>query len=144
MEIETESTKVNWDDVVRLFQSVGWGQRDPIEVRSAFDRSSRKAFAFDGKNLVGFGRTIDDGRLYATIVDVVVSPTHQKQGVGRAIVLSLQDRLKGFLVVTLTASVEVQAFYSRLGWRLLKTGMLSDNYISPSTTVTSPHSERHC
>jgi GNAT superfamily N-acetyltransferase len=90
----------------------------------AFGRSTFKVFVFDGDELVGFGRTIDDGKFYATLVDVVVAPAHQRKGVGRAIVEDLQDRLKGFLVVTLTAAPEVQHFYRRLGWRMASTGMI--------------------
>jgi len=122
--IERDDATISWDQVAGLFQSVGWGKRDPKEIRTAFGRSTFKAFAFDDVELVGFGRTIDDGRFYATVVDVVVSPTHQRMGIGRAIVEDLQDRLKGFLVLTLTASPDVQPFYHRLGWRNQTTAMI--------------------
>jgi GNAT superfamily N-acetyltransferase len=103
---------------------VGWGTRDPNDIRAAFAHSTIKAFAFDGAELVGFGRTIDDGKFYATVVDVVVSPEYQRKGIGREIVEDLQSRLKGFLVVTLTASPDVQPFYRRLGWRNQTTAMI--------------------
>ena len=100
------------------------GEWDPKDVRAAFARSTLKAFAFEGPELVGFGRTIDDGQFYATVVDVVVSPTHQRKGIGRAIVEDLQARMEGFLVMTLTASPDVQPFYRRLGWRKQSTAMI--------------------
>lgn len=124
MRIDRNDHTVSWDHVVGLFQAVGWGERDPNEVRAAFARSTFKAFAFEGDDLIGFGRTIDDGQFYATVVDVVVSPSHQRKGVGRAIVEDLQSRMKGFLVVTLTASPDVQPFYRRLGWRNQTTAMI--------------------
>jgi GNAT superfamily N-acetyltransferase len=124
MRIETDDAEVSWVQVAALFAAVGWGARDPDEIRAAFGRSTFKAFAYDGGELIGFGRTIDDGRFYATVVDVVVSPAHQRRGVGRAIVEDLQGRMKGFLVVTLTAAPEVQPFYKKLGWRMLTTGMI--------------------
>jgi aralkylamine N-acetyltransferase len=124
MRIETDDAGVSWAQVAALFAAVGWGARDPDEIRAAFSRSTFKAFAYDGGELLGFGRTIDDGRFYATIVDVVVSPAYQRKGVGRAIVEDLQRRMKGFLVVTLTAAPAVQPFYKRLGWKMLTTGMI--------------------
>jgi GNAT superfamily N-acetyltransferase len=124
MRIERDDSGISWAHVAALFQAVGWGARDPNEVREAFGRSTFKAFAFEGAELLGFGRTIDDGRFYATVVDVVVSPAHQGRGIGRAIVEDLQERLKGFLVVTLTAAPPVQPFYRKLGWRKLITGMI--------------------
>jgi hypothetical protein len=37
---------------------------------------------------------------------------------------SLQSRLKGFLVVTLTAVADVQPFYAKLGWCKMTTRMI--------------------
>jgi GNAT superfamily N-acetyltransferase len=62
--------------------------------------------------------------MVAFLVDFVVSPAHQRQGVGRAIVADLQETLSGFLLVTLTAARDVQPFYRKLGWRTLTTGMI--------------------
>ena len=124
MRIKRSDESVSWQQVAALFQAVGWGQRDPNAIQSAFARSSFKAFAFDGDELVGFGRTIDDGRFYATVVDVVVHPAHQQKGIGKAIVQDLQSRLEGFLIVTLTAAPDVQPFYGRLGWRKQTTAMI--------------------
>jgi GNAT superfamily N-acetyltransferase len=115
---------VDWREVVALFQAAGWGERDTTEIATAFARCPVRAFAFDGDTLVGVGRAIDDGRYYATIVDVVVSPAHQRRGVGRAIVAALQARLTGYLLVTLTAAPEVQGFYQRLGWQRQGTAMI--------------------
>jgi GNAT superfamily N-acetyltransferase len=124
MRIERDDGEISWTQVTALFRAVGWGERDPEDVRAAFSRSTFKAFAFEGDELLGFGRTTDDGKFYAMVVDVVVSPAHQRKGIGRAIVEDLQSRMKGFLVVTLTATPDVQPFYKRLGWRHLATGMI--------------------
>jgi hypothetical protein len=32
--------------------------------------------------------------------------------------------MKGFLLITLTATPEGQPFYKKLGWRILRTGMI--------------------
>jgi GNAT superfamily N-acetyltransferase len=124
MRIESDERAVSWERVVELFRAVGWRDRDPEEVERAFARSSFKAFVFDGDELVGFGRTVDDGQFYASIVDVVVAPRSQGQGVGRAIVEELQRCLGGFLAVTLTAAPGVQGFYRRLGWENQTTAMI--------------------
>lgn len=124
MRIERTDRNVSWDAVAALFHDVGWGNRQPREIHAAFDRSSIKTFAFEDADLIGFGRAIDDSRYYATIVDVVVSPKHQRRGIGRAILEDLHRQLDGYLVVTLTALPEVQPFYQRLGWRKLTTGMM--------------------
>jgi ribosomal protein S18 acetylase RimI-like enzyme len=119
-----DDASVNWDDVAYLFKSVGWGRREPEDLRAAFSKSTFKCFAFDDAKLVGFGRTIDDGRYMATIVDMIVRPEYQRRGIGHQIMQNLQARLTGFLYVTLTAVSEAQPFYEKLGWRKMKTGMI--------------------
>jgi len=94
--IETGDSDVNWTDVAELFHAMAWGERQPDHLRAAFGHSTFKCFAFDGTKLVGFGRTIDDGGYYATLVDVVVHPDYQRKGVGRQIMRTLQDAMKGF------------------------------------------------
>jgi aralkylamine N-acetyltransferase len=88
--IQTNDSGINWTEVANLFTSVGWGNRDPHDVRVAFNKSTFACFAFDDSKLVGFGRTIDDGKYYATVVDVVVHPEYQRQSIGRQIMQNLQ------------------------------------------------------
>ena len=122
--IQTDDSGVSWTEVANLFTAIGWGRREPDQLEAAFGKSTFQRFAFDGTKLVGFGRTIDDGVYYATVVDMVIDPDYQRQGVGTQIMQSLQSALKGFLITTLTAVPQVQPFYARLGWRTLKTGMM--------------------
>jgi aralkylamine N-acetyltransferase len=122
--IETDDSGIDWTDVANLFQAVGWGQREPDDLRAAFGKSTFKCFAFDDKRLVGFGRTIDDGKYMAAVVDMIVDPDYQRYGIGRQIMQNLQGRLTGFLYVTLTAAADAQPFYEKLGWRKMTTGMI--------------------
>jgi GNAT superfamily N-acetyltransferase len=124
MRLERDDTTMRWDDVAGLFVLVGWSERSADELRHAFGRSSFKVFAYEADELVGVARTVDDGRYYATIVDVLVKPSHQGRGIGRALVLDLQTRLSGFLQVTLTAAAEVRPFYEQLGWRRQTSALL--------------------
>ena len=76
--IQTNDSGINWTDVANLFKAVGWGQREPDDLRSAFSKRTFKCFAFDDTKLVGFGRTIDDGKYMATVVDMIVHPDYQR------------------------------------------------------------------
>jgi len=108
--VERDTTAdVDWGAVAELIAAVGWGHQDPAELAVAFGGSTHVMFVYEGDVLVGFGRTVGDGRFYASIVDVVVRPDRQGCGVGRRIVERLQA---------------VQGFYERLGWRRQRTAML--------------------
>jgi N-acetylglutamate synthase-like GNAT family acetyltransferase len=107
---------VNWTAVANLFAEVGWGQRDPAQVRAAFDKSSHVMFVHERGELIAFGRTMDDGCYYGMLVDVVVKPGCQHAGLGREIVTYLREKLDGYKFITLTAAPGKDAFYLKLGW----------------------------
>jgi aralkylamine N-acetyltransferase len=125
MIVEQENLEhVDWHEVADLFAAVGWGRPEPAELAAAFAKSSHVVFVFEDRELVGVGRTIGDGRYYASIVDVAVKPEFQKRGIGTRIVTNLQGRLSGYTILTITAADDVRPFYARLGWKHQRTAMM--------------------
>ncbi|MCF8278274.1 MAG: GNAT family N-acetyltransferase [Flavobacteriales bacterium] len=117
VEVNPDLTLIRWDSVSELFQLVNWGMRSQYEVENSFRKSSVTCFVKKGNQIIGFGRTVDDGKYYALLVDIVVHPDYQFQGIGRTIVNELQSRLLGYDFVTLTAAPDKEAFYQKLGWK---------------------------
>jgi aralkylamine N-acetyltransferase len=115
---------VDWNAVAALFMEVGWGQRDTFQIRAAFEKSSHVIFIYDEAELVAFGRTMDDGCYYAMLVDVVVKPSCQGRGLGRTVVEHLREQLVDYKFVTLTAAVDKEEFYLKLGWLRQKSAMI--------------------
>lgn len=115
---------VDWQDVASIFELVGWGSRQPNDIRSAFEKSSYVIFIYDGDELAAYGRTMDDGRYYALLVDVVVGPSHQQLGLGREVVNYLKSKLLGYKFITLTAAPGKEEFYLKLGWQRQATSLI--------------------
>lgn len=108
----------NWNQVAQLIDKVGWTERDPEELKSAFMKSSYTVFIFEGEELIAMGRTVDDGRYYAILADIIVDPDYQGQQLGDLVVNTLTEQLKDFNFVTLTSSTfKADRFYKRLGWK---------------------------
>ena len=116
--------QINWQAVSDLFQAVGWGYRKPEDIFQAFETSSHVRFAFCNGVLVGFGRTVDDGKYYALIVDLVVSPDFQCQGIGQKILAELRDELESYIFTTLTSAVGKEQYYIKQGWGIQKTAFI--------------------
>jgi GNAT superfamily N-acetyltransferase len=117
IEFNSDIRTLNWLRVSELFSLVGWGVRSPDEIKSAFEKSSFVRFAYSNNVLVGFGRTVDDGRYYALIVDLVIHPDFQNKGIGSNILLYLKDSLEDYKFTTLTSAVGKELFYEKQAWK---------------------------
>lgn len=107
---------INWEEVSNIFKVVGWGERIAENVKLSFQRSSFARFASVDNELVGVGRTVDDGYYYGWIVDLAVLPKYQGKGIGTKILTELESDLKPFLTTMLTAAPGKSGFYEKLGW----------------------------
>ena len=88
-----------------------------MELKESFQKSSYVRIAYENEKLVGFGRTVDDGRYYALIVDLLVDPEYQRKGIGTAILKELKDDLDGYIFTSLTATIGKESFYQKQGWK---------------------------
>lgn len=88
-----------------------------MELRQSFQRSTYVRIAYDNEKIVGFGRTVDDGRYYALIVDLVVDPKYQRKGIATTILKELRDDLDGYVFTSLTATIGKESFYRKQGWK---------------------------
>lgn len=108
--------EVNWLQVSKIINHIGWGERSPRALKSAFTKSSFVRFAYDGDKFIGMGRTVDDGMYYGWIVDLIVLPEYQGKGIGGYILKQLEEDLKPFISTMLTAAPGKSTFYEKRGW----------------------------
>jgi ribosomal protein S18 acetylase RimI-like enzyme len=113
------------DDYVALCAAVGWTPSDASD--RALEGSLAAVCAFDEGKLVGMGRLVGDGAMYCFAVDVVVAPTHQRRGVGRAVMQQLETLVVERSLAArldLVAADDVRAFYERLGYEPLRSDLM--------------------
>lgn len=76
----------------QLFETTGWNQGYRADA-DALDRAISSSWyglcAYDHGDLVGFGRVVSDGVLYALICDLIVRPSYQGQGIGSRLLKKL-------------------------------------------------------
>lgn len=124
VELNPALDQVDWEQISSLFELVNWGKREPEEIKRAFSQSSVTCIVKNGADIVGFGRTVDDGKYYALLVDIVVHPSFQAKGIGRTIVNELMGQLHGYNFITLTAAPNKEGFYQNLGWKKQKSAFI--------------------
>ena len=123
--INADLNEVDWERVCELFTKVEWRTRTVAEISEAFKKSSWTIFVYDQDLIIAFGRTVDDGRYYALLADIVVDPAYQGNGLGKYLVNTLNEKLgSNYHFVNLTAAPGKGKFYKSLGWKKQSTSYI--------------------
>ncbi len=104
-----------------LFQTTGWNDEYNFtrrEVESALKHSWYSVSVYQSKKLVGFGRIIADGIHHALIVDLIIHPRFQGQGLGARLLHQLVLKCKESKIrdVQLFAAENKFSFYEKAGF----------------------------
>lgn len=112
-----EGASVPVADYRRLRAAVGWGEVpvDDAELAAALARTWNVIARRDGE-VVGLGRLLDDGVLYASVWDMIVAPEAQRQGIGEAILTRLLAHAESRSLTVLVATAAGRALYERHGF----------------------------
>ena len=117
----SESKHLPRNDLVGLYSSVGWAAyaSDPETLARAVEQSSYVLAArnADGE-LVGLARVISDDATICYLQDILVSPSHQRAGLGKALVEKVLERYAHVRQKVLLTDDEPgqRAFYESLGF----------------------------
>jgi aralkylamine N-acetyltransferase len=114
---------IDWEKLADVSHRAPLGERESAALREAFANSSICCFVFDGGELVGAGRALSDGVWHTLVVDVVLLPEYQGQGLGKAIMKFLADRSQSPKLMLYSAPGK-EGFYAKIGYRKMKTAMV--------------------
>ena len=128
----TKETSVSIDDVLHLYQAVGWTNytNQPQMLAQALSHSLATYLARDGEKIVGLVRLIGDGFSSVFVQDLIVLPTYQRQGIGSTLMKKALSDYKDTYQIQLATeeSEKTLGFYRSLGFETLSsfqcTGMI--------------------
>ncbi len=116
--------RLTYEEYFALRSSVGWKNFNEEQTRKSIANSMYTVKAVDNDSTIAMGRLLGDG-LYYLIVDVIVMPQYQKQGIGSQIIDMLVDYVEkempigGRSSIQLVAEKGKEAFYLRKGFKLI-------------------------
>jgi aralkylamine N-acetyltransferase len=113
---------IDWERLAVVFKRAPLGDREPAKLQQAFLNSQIRCFTWNAGDLVGAGRALTDGVCHTMIFDVVLLPEYQGRGLGKEIMNFLADRSRTPHIL-LYAAPGKEEFYSKLGYRTMKTAM---------------------
>lgn len=105
----------------KLFLTTGWNNEYQLTMDQLYEAIHRSWYfvsVYDRDTLVGFGRIISDGVLHALIVDLIVLPAYQGNGIGSKILTELVDRCNAFQIcdIQLFCAKGKSDFYQKFGF----------------------------
>ncbi|WP_346899102.1 GNAT family N-acetyltransferase [Clostridium sp. UBA7503] len=122
IKIEKDCAKVDWSLIPEILKLGGMGYFDEATHKKAFENSYITVFIYDNNRLIGFGRALSDGVYQGAIYDVAILPQYQGKGIGKLIVSTILESLRGCNVI-LYAAKGKEGFYNSFNFRKMKTGM---------------------
>ena len=121
----TKETSISMDDVLHLYQAVGWTNytNQPQMLEQALSHSLATYLARDGEEIVGLVRLVGDGFSSVFVQDLIVLPSYQSQGIGSNLMKeALADYKDAYQIQLATEQTEKNlGFYRSLGFKTLST-----------------------
>ncbi len=122
--IKTDKEQVDWQAVADILDAAGLSHYDAKTEETIFRRSYAVAFVCDGDRVVGCGRALSDGICQAAIYNVALAEEYRGRQLGRALIESLMEQVKGCTVILYTHPQTI-ALYEKFGFRRQKTGFVN-------------------
>ncbi|SPP64026.1 GNAT family N-acetyltransferase [Nitrospira lenta] len=113
----SEKKSLQPEQLMTLFQQAPWAKgRTLNDARDMLRHTDVALCAWDGDQLVGFGRVLTDFVYRATIWDVIVDEAYQKQGIGTEIVQRILHHPRLKKVELFWLCTRRPGFYEKLGF----------------------------
>ena len=113
--------QLDLDQVTELYRASTLGERRPIDdpaiVRSMLEHANLVVTAWDGGRLVGISRTLTDFAYVGYLADLAVRESHQRQGLGLALIQKTRERMGPRSMLVLLAAPKAVDYYPRVGFR---------------------------
>jgi ribosomal protein S18 acetylase RimI-like enzyme len=123
MRWQFDDKRIDWNELSELCRIAPLGNKTAQGLKLAFSNSMFKCFVFDGDALIGVGRAVADGIDCSYLCDVAIHPDFQGRGLGKAIILKLNELSAGHRKIILYANPGKEGFYKKLGFLPMRTAM---------------------
>lgn len=121
--IYTEEKKFTREQVEELFLSVNWiSGKYPQRLYKALVHSATVLTAWDGEQLTGLVRVLDDSEMLAYIHYVLVNLKYQGQGIAVEMIEKIKEKYKDYLYINgMPEERKMQHFMKSWDFKLCRT-----------------------
>lgn len=124
MKITEDWQSIKFDKIMELYESVGWSAytKSPELLEVALKNSTLILLAMIDDDVIGLSRSISDNVSIHYLQDILVSPVHQKKGVGRKLLSKALDhfhQVRTHMILTDDEEAQLK-FYESFGYKNTK------------------------
>ena len=113
----SEKKHLSPEKLLKLFHQAPWAKSRTLEdAREMLRHTDVALCAWDGDQLIGFGRVLTDFVYRATIWDVIVDQAYHRQGIGTEIVQRILSHPRLRKVELFWLCTRRPGFYEKLGF----------------------------
>jgi GNAT superfamily N-acetyltransferase len=113
--------QLNLDEVTDLYRASTLGERrpmdDPAIVQGMLEHANLVVTAWDAGLLVGLARTLTDFLYVGYLSDLAVRESHQRRGIGLALIQKTRERMGPRSMLVLLAAPQAVDYYPKIGFR---------------------------
>lgn len=113
------NTKINKNQLVDLFKSVGWKTAEyPNRLYKAVNNSEYVMSVWKSNDLIGLISAISDGAINVFITYLLVKPEYQRQGLGKVMMNDFCKKFDGYGRRILSTELDKEKYYNKFGFNI--------------------------
>lgn len=119
----TYGKEITFEEYNKLRKLVGWGEISERQFNTSIPNSRFITVGKCSGETISMARAVGDGGYHLLVVDVIVHPDFQGQGIGREMISQLMDFVKNGYVekgettmVSLLSAKNKEPFYEKVGF----------------------------
>ena len=120
-------------EIEELRAAVGWDRAEGTYARILLEHYTYYTARSQGGRLIGFVSIISDGISDAFLIDLMVHPEYQRQGIGtRMVKWAIRDiQQAGIRCIQVTFDEHLEEFYAKCGFHIFRGGVIDFNHMKP-------------
>lgn len=111
---------ISADEFILLLEKSTLAQRRPIDdkncIQGMLDNANLTITAWDNEKLIGIARCMTDFHYACYLSDLAVDEAYQKQGIGKALQIRVQNELNEKCKLILISAPAANAYYQYIGF----------------------------
>lgn len=116
------TNQISVSDYNLLRKAVDWSEIEGRQAKAGIENSAFLISAVQNNKTIGLARVVSDGGYIAIVVDVIVLPEYQGNGIGKTMMQKVMEHLHNSLqegqrmFVNLMAAKDMETFYTQFGF----------------------------